>query len=275
MIDIIRDDRLLRRLAVVGIGIILIISVLYISPISKAIGSESVTTIYDLLTVLLTALAVVLMVMMWRTFERGEPLWIVWGILAVGMLLWTLGEALWGYYEVILKDELPYPSVADVAWVVGYIPLFIGFFLRFRTLRTMPSLDELVTGGGFFLVILIVGVAYVIGPIATENYGSRTEQFLNILYPVGDLALAFAVMLSVIVLAGGALSYPWMMLAVGFLITSLGDLMYSYGTWNDYYITGNHGTNLVTFLADVPYLAAYVVIAFAMVVQVRQRRVMA
>jgi hypothetical protein len=275
MIDIIRDDRLLRRLAVVGIGIILIISVLYISPISKAIGSESVTTIYDLLTVLLTALAVVLMVMMWRTFERGEPLWIVWGILAVGMLLWTLGEALWGYYEVILKDELPYPSVADVAWVVGYIPLFIGFFLRFRTLRTMPSLDELVTGGGFFLVILIVGVAYVIGPIATENYGSRTEQFLNILYPVGDLALAFAVMLSVIVLAGGALSYPWMMLAVGFLITSLGDLMYSSGTWNDYYITGNHGTNLVTFLADVPYLTAYVVIAFAMVVQVRQRRVMA
>jgi hypothetical protein len=273
VLDVIRNDRLLRRLAAVGIGIILIIAVLYISPIYKAFGNNTVAIIYDLTTVFLAGLATVLMGLMWRTFERGTPLWIVWGTLTLGMLLWTVGEVLWAYNEIILEEDL-YPSIADAAWVAGYIPLFIGFSLRFRSLGAMPSLDDLVTGGGFFLAILIVGVAFVLGPIATENYGTRTEQIHNIIYPVGDLALAFAVMLSVIALVGGALSYPWTMLAVGFLVTSAGDLMYSYATWNDYYFTGSRGTNLATYLSDVPYLAAYVVIAFAMIMQVRQRKVM-
>ncbi len=271
MLDIIREDRLLRWLATAGLALVIIMAVLYISPIHKAVGDRTLTIVYDVQTVFFAGLATVLMGWMWRTFERGEPLWMVWGAFTLGMFLWTLGEVLWAYGEIIAKEELPYPSIADVAWVVGYVPLFIGFFLRFRSLRTMPTLDDLLTGGGFFLVILVVGVAYIIGPIATQNSGTHTEQFLNILYPVGDLALAFASVLSVIVLAGGSLSYPWMMLAGGFLLTSLGDLMYSYATWNDLYITGNHGTNLVTYLADVPYLAAYIVIAFAMVVQIRQR----
>jgi vacuolar-type H+-ATPase subunit I/STV1 len=214
-----------------------------------------------------------LMALLQSTFERREILWVVWGSLALGMFLWTVGEAITAYYE-LLKDEAPYPSTADVAWVVGYIPLFVGFFLRFRSLRTMPTLREFLIGAIIFALLLVLGVVFVIGPIVTAtDYSSRTEQFLDVLYPVGDLALAFAALLSVIVLAGGTLSYPWITLAAGFLITSVADLIYSYATWNDLYVSGNSGTNPATFLVDVPYFAAYVVIAFAMLMQARLREV--
>jgi hypothetical protein len=61
-------------------------------------------------------------------------------------------------------------------------------------------------------------------------------------------------------------------LAFGFLVTSVADLLFSYTTWNETYLTGmGVGTNLDTALADVLYYAGYVIITFAMVMQFRQR----
>jgi hypothetical protein len=80
-------------------------------------------------------------------------------------------------------------------------------------------------------------------------------------------------MLSVFVLAGGMLAFPWWVLAAGFLVTAAADLFYLYAGWQELYLTGgDQGTNLATFLADVPYIAGYIIIAFAMVMQIRLRR---
>lgn len=271
MWDTIRKDSVLRRAGVVGLVLTLIVAVLYISPVYREAG-KAVAWFYDLGTVFLAGLATVLMVVMWRTFERGETLWIVWGLLALGMFLWALGEAIWAYYELIL-DEDPFPSVADVVWTIGYIPLFISFLLRFLSLRTLPTRNQFLIAGGVFLLLLVLGVVFVIAPIITDDEpGDRTEQFLTVLYPIGDLAIAFVALLSVAVLSGGTLSYPWLVLAFGFLVTSVADLVFVYAEWKEVYLTGQDvGTNLDTALADVVYYAGYVVIAFAMVMWVRLR----
>jgi hypothetical protein len=167
MLDAIRKDSVLRNAAVVGLVLTLIVAVLYTSPVYREAGTTAVNWFYNLGTVFLAGLSTVLMVMMWRTFERGEILWFVWGLLALGMFLWTLGETIWAYYELILEEETPYPSAADVAWVIGYIPLTVGLLLRFLSLRTMPTQQQALIGGAIFVLLLVPGVAFVIGPIVT------------------------------------------------------------------------------------------------------------
>src|ERR1041384_687557 len=48
-----------------------------------------------------------------------------WALFAVGLVLWTLGDAYWDAYSWFLHTEAPFPSIADVAYVAGY-PLMIA-----------------------------------------------------------------------------------------------------------------------------------------------------
>jgi hypothetical protein len=52
-----------------------------------------------------------------------------WLSFASGLGLWFLGEVSWAVYTLLLGIELPYPSIADVFWISGYIPMLIALFL--------------------------------------------------------------------------------------------------------------------------------------------------
>ena len=42
---------------------------------------------------------------------------LAWAALTFGLTAWAIGEAIWTYYEVVLKEE-PFPSVADAAFLL-------------------------------------------------------------------------------------------------------------------------------------------------------------
>jgi hypothetical protein len=246
---------------------------MHIGPAREAAGPTATTWFLDLSNVLLALIATVLMALLWRSFESGETLRVVWGLLALGMLLWTVGEALWAYYELVLEED-PYPSLADAAWVLGYIPLGIGLFLRFRSLRTVPNRIELLEIGSAFGLLVIVSVIFVIEPIVTADY-DPIELFVGALYPIGDLVIAFVALLSVFVLSGGEFSRPWLIIAVGFLTVSVADQLFSYADWKGTYLSGaDSGTNLITALVDIPYFASYVIIGLGAALQARLSRVL-
>ncbi|RPI93479.1 MAG: hypothetical protein EHM39_12835 [Chloroflexi bacterium] len=270
------DDRVFRYLVAAGSAVLLLITALYISPVYKAVGEPTMLWIYDLTIVVVVAITVVLMAQITLTFERGEILRTVWFMLTIGLFLWLVGEIVWAYNDLFAEEELPYPSLADAGWLAGYVPLFVGFLLRFISLRTLPTGREIALIGAVILLMLVIGIVFVIEPMITyEGYEDRSTQVIDLLYPVGDLAVAFVALLSVVVLAGGMLSYPWLVLAGGFLVTSVADLLFSYATWNEIYLPGQDlGTNLATFGADIPYLAGYLLIFWGIIMQARLRRVM-
>ena len=76
---------------------------------------------------------------------NGAP-WACW---AAGIATFELGNALW-YLHVQYVRPVPYPSVADGAWL-GFYPLVLGG-LAVLTYRLRPTLDALLDG-------LIVGLA--------------------------------------------------------------------------------------------------------------------
>jgi hypothetical protein len=265
------SDQRVRWAAIVALASVLCLSILRIPAVFNAVGYVAVLWVVDLTNIIAAAIGCVLSFLLYFSFDRSERHKAIWGFLAVGLLLWSLGEAIWAFYELVLKQELPYPSFADVVWVIGYIPLFISLWLRFRTLRRTPQTGQLVVVLGIFVVLVALAVVFVIGPIVTYPEYEPIEKFLDTLYPIGDLTVALGALLSVLALSGGALSRSWALIAAGFLLIACSDILFSYMTWNEIYI---HETpDLFSSLLDITYYASYALMALGIYIQARIQRV--
>jgi signal transduction histidine kinase len=174
----------------------------------------------------LTALAATALVVVGvRRYRPVEP-W-AWLFIGVGMLAISIGDLLWGVYEV--RGDDPFPSVADVFYLASY-PSF-AFGLALATKRRRPlgvdvraAIDAAIVSviGGF------LGYVYIVRPIIDDDSLSAFENVVLILYPVGDLLL-FAVALRFVMGASWG-KRALRLLVFGFLLTLVGDVMFALGT---------------------------------------------
>ena len=266
------QDRRSRPAALVALGIIAVITLLHIRPINDAVGGLTVLWIYDLSIIVMAGFSAVLSLLLARSYRSGEVLRRIWFFLGIGLLLWTIGEAMWAYFELIVQID-PYPSPADYVWLIGYIPLFVALYLRFRSLGTTPDRAGLLRLIVAFALLLGVVSYFVLLPMVQEPENEPFAQFIGVMYPLGDLAVALGAMLIFLVLTGGALSRPWMMIAAGFIIVSVADLFYTYADWQELLLSGGE-TNFITSLANVLYYTSYVVIAFGVYLQARLQKIL-
>ena len=115
--------------------------------------------------------------------------------LAAAVLLRALGFVLTLAFAS-LDSPLPYPSVADLAWVGSGLLLIVAVVLRVRDLA--PRLPLLVALDALAASLLLLGtvVLVLLGPIRTltDTPGVVSDSIaFNLVYPVMDVALLVAV----------------------------------------------------------------------------------
>ena len=176
-----------------------------------------------------------------------------WLLLAAGCLLWFIGEAIWTYFEVIAQQDVPFPSVADVAYL-GAVPVAGAGLLCFgRKGGTMRASRNLIDGGIISAALLILTWAVVLGPVWNGRQGSALEQIVSLAYPVTDVALG-SVALVVIGWSGGR-RRPLLILAASLLMMGFTDSAFTWLT--------NSGTYSSTDVVSVGWVVAYFGIALA------------
>lgn len=268
-----RDLRRVSATVVVAIGLIVL---LYIKPVYQLAGPRTILWVYGLAMVASAALGTGLSGLLCRSFSRGEVLKRVWGSLTLGLLLWTIAEVIWSYDEILAGGRLPYSSLADIAWIAGYIPVAFALIARYRSLRMTPG-----SGWRLALFWVIVTLATLIAVVvtasilATDGPVSFPERMVNALYAIGDLAVAIGALLIAIMLTGGALSVPLGVIAAGCFCVAVSDLLYAlailHGT---YQVAPMAGVNLPTFVVNILYIAAYLIIDAGLYLQARLQRVL-
>jgi hypothetical protein len=239
-----------------------------IAYLAAPLGEQGRPWIADLVSLASAWTVAVLAFLLWRSYDPREPAKRIWVLLLAGFVLWSVGETLWAYYDLQPGAEAPFPSIADLAWAVGYLPLWVALYLRYRSIEVRGGSALWATLIVLGLIALVV-VRYILWPIVTYPGSERLiEKVLTVLYPVGDLILLLGAVMVSIALRGGRLSSAWQLIAAGIAILGLADLFFVYADWNEIYTT--EGTpNLMTFLADVPYVGAYLIIAVGEYVQAR------
>src|SRR2546430_17284961 len=119
-------------------------------------GGGEVTQRFDNLGETLAALiaAAVCGIAAWRHQRRTR---IAWALIGASALSWGLGQAIWSYYELVMEQQTPFPSFADLGFL-GAVPLAVAGVLFFpwvpsratSFLRTI--LDPLLVAGSPFII---------------------------------------------------------------------------------------------------------------------------
>ena len=72
-------------------------------------------------------------------------------------------------------------------------------------------------------------------------------------------------------LTGGMYTYPWMIIAIGFILMTGADLLFAFGTMHNLYAPGGELSPL-TIMIDYPYALSYVFVALGIYIHGRLSR---
>ncbi|MEM3703430.1 MAG: hypothetical protein QXX79_03290 [Candidatus Bathyarchaeia archaeon] len=165
------------------------------------------------------------------------------------MFLWFIGEAVWAGYTLVLGVELPYPSAADIFWIGGYIPFFIGLYLYVKLFDHVLTRKMLTVTLAVTIVLTVFITVTLLTPVlgAEENLAAIAMDFA---YPILDLSLFSIAFLGFIIFWRGRLGKSWFLINAAIAMNVCADILFSYTTAIDAYYCGH----IVDILFDLAYL---------------------
>ena len=176
--------------------------------------------------------------------------------MGVALVGWGLGQAYWSWSEIIAKAETPFPSMADVGFLVFPVAAAIAVVSFQRgTSGGRASLraasDALIVSTALFLL----SWAVILGPVYGAGGDSVFAFVVALAYPTGDLVVMSLVFLLLSRTTGNRA--PMLVLAGGLLSMVVADSGFAYLSTSGNYHTGS--------IIDVGWVAAFLLCAVAAV----------
>lgn len=190
-----------------------------------------------------------------------------WAWVAAGCLIWAFGSVAFAFYELVLGVTSPFPSVADVGYVLYAVPVAIGITRFPRAAgsawaRWRLALDGVVIAGSLLLASLV----WVLAPVveATHDPFTRLDALA---YPLADVAVAAVVMTRAMVFPQ-ARRNVWALLSLGLLVLAVTDSVYVARALGG----GDEGGFVPGGTLDIGWFLSFVLVGLAAMVPVAEPR---
>ena len=192
----------------------------------------------------------------WRqatdTVDRRRSGWVLMGI---SCLSWGGGGLIWTIYEVHLGQEVPYPSLADVGYLLAVPPAIVGLGLLSGAGRGLGvRLRDVADGAVAGTALLFISWATVLGPLFADSGSGLLSHAIGLAYPTSDVLTATVALLAV-ARARGTHRTVMTLLGLGLAAVAVSDSSFTWFTSQGSYATGN--------LFDTGYVVGYLLIALA------------
>lgn len=251
-------NRLPTREKVIAVIIFVIITLLYAWTYAEAPFSNVLNSIIlNGMTTLSALFVAIVLTRISLYFRREEPPFVIWAAFAVCMWMWTFAEGYWGYLYAV-AGEVPVFSLADVFWILGYIPLTISLARQFRLVlfeRKSAIIGAAI--GAWLAVFAIIGIILFVTKSQTPF-----DDFIRYFYLFADTTIGLAAAYLVYAFRGRALAIPWLTIG-SFAIT---DFIYMQLTQTGVYDWEMQGVS-VALLADTLYVVAYLLVGWGVLGQ--------
>lgn len=132
-----------------------------------------------------------------RAIDRRErPAWLMF---AFSSLMGALGNGVWGWYEVVLDQKVPEPSLADFAFLCFAPPAIVGLLVLAKRPVTRAgwvclALDSWLIGGSLLTLSWSLALANAARTAQSGAPGSVPRAALSLAYPLLDIALVSMVL---------------------------------------------------------------------------------
>jgi hypothetical protein len=181
--------------------------------------------------------------------------------LSLGLLAQAFGQIVFSAYNIFLKIEIPYPSLADLGYF-GNIPLyFIGIVFLAHTAGIKLGLKNLLAKIQAVLIPLTILIfSYFMFLQGYEfDWTNPLKVFLDFAYPLGQAGYVSVALLTFILskkFLGGIMRNKILILLAAFVLQYLADFNFLYQTSKGTWYNAGYG--------DYLYLLAYVVMAIGL-----------
>jgi len=189
-----------------------------------------------------------------RERGRARRAWILIGLAAAS---WAIGEVVWSWYEIALRRDVPFPSLADVGYL-GFVPLALAGMLSFPTAHSRVSsrMRALTDGMIVCASLLFISWATVLGPLYRAGGNNLLEQVIGLAYPASDVVI-ISLVVFLVVRSANAGRVPLALLGSGLVAIAVADSGFAYLTLIGSYASGN--------LIDTGWFAGFLLIGLAAV----------
>jgi hypothetical protein len=180
--------------------------------------------------------------------QRWAPI-----LLGLGILCWVFGQALFTFYEWVLGQPPPLPSIADVGYLSVYPFLLLGIVLLPArpvpvTARTRLALDG--------LMIMTAAVTFswyfILGPVMQQGTETTLAKAVSSAYPLADIVLIACLIILASRPGEHTLRPAVRLLALGLILVVVADSNFAYWSLHDAYASGT--------LPDVGWSLGYMLI---------------
>jgi hypothetical protein len=185
-------------------------------PISDRFGT---TELIQLVTPLIPSIFAFLVA---RRYWGSEVFGKAYLALGLAYLMTFIGEIVWNYYVVVLQEE-PYPSIADIFFFAWY-PFAIYHLVKnsFYFKRRLDISTKI------WLTMIPIVIVSVYSYLAFESGGLTFDFYYGLIFVAAtSVSLSFAI-LGASVFRYSVLKTVWLLLVLGIMINSIADVWYYY-----------------------------------------------
>jgi serine phosphatase RsbU (regulator of sigma subunit) len=174
-------------------------------------------------------------------------------LLGMGILCYVLGQMYFTFYDLVLHQIPPFPSIADVGYLMEYPFFLLGILLLPARPIPVASRARIALDGLMIMAAALTFSWYfILGPVIQQGGGTVLAKAISAAYPLADIVLIACLIILALRPGEHALRVAAYLLALGLLFVVVLDSIYGYQTLNDLYVTGT--------ILDVGWPLAYMLI---------------
>lgn len=149
----------------------------------------------DLVQLLAAASAALICLVVARSPVAGSRA--AWRGLGLGAAGWAAGQLVWTWYEVVVGIEVPFPSLADVGFLLFPLGAAAGLVAWLRGHSSTEALGrDLLDGAVIAVSLLVLSWVLLLDQVIEESTGGPVALALALAYPLGDVVVGTLALLA-------------------------------------------------------------------------------
>ncbi|MDG5472513.1 EAL domain-containing protein [Jeotgalibacillus sp. ET6] len=178
-----------------------------------------------------------------------------WFLLGGGMLLYTISNAIWFFFQMTGKETLII-NLTDVLWIAAYSFFLAALLVKTRKMSTSYSPQAYIFNIFIYMITsAAVSIHYLITPVLQLTNDSLIITIFMMVYPILNLSIIFLITIMYYLMKSSKEKDMLLFLIIGFFLQIIADSFYAYLSSSGAYYEGHP--------VDVLWIIAILFIGFA------------
>lgn len=177
----------------------------------------------------------------------------VWGLLALGSLVFFFAEIVWGYQEIIVGALTPSPGLVDFLWIIGESIILLAVFRQLQNTFSYSRAQWCSTLAwilGAVLLGLTISIFFIL-----EDFSAVMGVSLIHVFIASLTLICSVVLISPLLRIRSRLVLPWILLCIAYFMFVAEATLFAYESVTSAFHTG-------TFV-DFIYVLGYIFMCLA------------